>query len=818
MIHHFKNYVIRGDGNYREQAAVMLNEGADLLQRYAQQSLNPKEKQALQAIQDTFASYRQRLELAQQLVGQSLTPEAIDAQVSVDDAPALSALQVLLREGIADGENDAKRVYGALNSARALAYSNLLVSLLMALFLVAAAWWLIRHRIVVPILRLTGAMGRLASDELDTPIPEIGEHNEIGKMASALRVFKENAHARQLAEVELRAVLDNAMDGIIVIDSSGQVRSANPAACALFGYEVSELLGQNVKMLMPEEIAQRHDGYLQAYLQTGKAHIIGTTRELEGEREDGERFPLELGITEIRRAEDRMFVGMLRDITERKRLERMKSEFVSTVSHELRTPLTSILGSLGLIRGGAAGELTDQSRQMVEIAHNSAERLVRLINDILDTEKIESGRMQFQMEALDLMTLLERSIEENRGYGERHGVGLVWQRGHPRLEVLGDRDRLLQVMANLLSNAIKYSPRGDDVRIGLEAHDGSVTIRVTDHGPGIPEEFHERIFMRFSQADSSDTREKGGTGLGLAISKAIVERHGGKIGFETRAGEGTTFYVTLPRVAHHRAPAVTGQSIGRVLVCEDDRDVAALLQMILREGGIDSDVAYDAEHAKALLTRNDYLAMTLDLMLPGQDGISLLRELREAAATHDLPVVVVSAKASEGRDELNGGAVNIVDWMNKPIDAERLLADLRGLACHEDNRPRILHVEDDPDVASVVQAVLEEVAEVEVVATLAEARRQLASDNFQLVILDLTLPDGNGEELLPLLRHRTGGSIPVVVFSASEMEADLAESVSKALVKSLTSNEQLLDSILQHIGYQKDRGKHDGRITESHAG
>ena len=245
--------------------------------------------------------------------------------------------------------------------------------------------------------------------------------------------------------------------------------------------------------------------------------------------------------------------------------------------------------------------------------------------------------------------------------------------------------------------------------------------------------------------------------------------------------------------------------------------MAALLQMILREGGIDSDVAFDAEHAKALLARNDYLAMTLDLMLPGQDGISLLKELREAAATHDLPVVVVSAKASEGRRALNGGAVNIVDWMDKPIDAERLLKDLRGLARYGDDRPRILHVEDDPDVASVVQAVVEDVAEVEVVATLAEARRRLAGDNFQLVILDLTLPDGNGEELLPLLRHNTGGSIPVVVFSASEIEADLAESVNKALVKSLTSNEQLLDSILQHIDFQMDGGKHHGRTTESHA-
>lgn len=233
--------------------------------------------------------------------------------------------------------------------------------------------------------------------------------------------------------------------------------------------------------------------------------------------------------------------------------------------------------------------------------------------------------------------------------------------------------------------------------------------------------------------------------------------------------------------------------------------MATLLQMILHEGGMDADVALDAEQAKSLLARNDYRAMTLDLMLPGQDGISLLRELRETAATHDLPVIVVSAKASEGQQELSGGAVNIVDWMDKPIDAERLLTNLRGLTRLSGDRPRILHVEDDADVALVVRTVVGDVAEVEVVTTLANARQRLSDDGFQLVILDLSLPDGRGEELLPLLRHRTGGSIPVVVFSANELEADLAESVNEALVNSLTSNEQLLDTILQQIGGRTER-------------
>jgi signal transduction histidine kinase len=241
-----------------------------------------------------------------------------------------------------------------------------------------------------------------------------------------------------------------------------------------------------------------------------------------------------------------LFISLTRSAVERKKIERMKNEFVATVSHELRTPLTSIRGSLGLIAGGAAGELSEQARKLVSIAHNNSERLVRLINDILDVEKIESGKMRFELQPHRIRPLLEQAVEATRSYGEQLGVRLQLRAPLSDAVVPLDSDRFMQVMANLLSNAAKFSPPGGVVEIMTEHGDGSVRVLVADRGPGIPEEFRSKIFGKFSQADASDSRQKGGTGLGLSIVKAIMEKHGGEVGFETQLGSGTTFHVSFP--------------------------------------------------------------------------------------------------------------------------------------------------------------------------------------------------------------------------------------------------------------------------------
>jgi len=238
--------------------------------------------------------------------------------------------------------------------------------------------------------------------------------------------------------------------------------------------------------------------------------------------------------------------GTYTDITERKKLDRMKSEFVSTVSHELRTPLTSIKGSLGLVCGGAFGALPEKAVSMVDVAQKNTERLILLVNDILDMEKLESDEIEFASQRIDPSSLVKEAVETNLGYAQEFGVTFTLSDLTPGLVVCGDKNRLTQAVANLLSNAAKFSTEGGDVEISVDRDDDMAKVSVSDHGTGIPKEFHDRIFGRFAQSDSSDTRQKGGTGLGLSITKQIVEKHGGAIGFDSEPGRGTTFFFTLP--------------------------------------------------------------------------------------------------------------------------------------------------------------------------------------------------------------------------------------------------------------------------------
>jgi signal transduction histidine kinase len=233
------------------------------------------------------------------------------------------------------------------------------------------------------------------------------------------------------------------------------------------------------------------------------------------------------------------------DITESKEVERIKAEFVSTVSHELRTPLTALIGSLGLLDRQVAGKLAPDAAMFLGMARQNSERLAALINNILDIEKIESGRMEFRLEALALRPLLERAVSLNAPYAQKLSVRFELGAVDDAV-VSGDPDRLLQVLTNLMSNGAKFSPAGTAVTVSAAVRDDNARVSVADSGPGVPEEFRDRIFGKFAQADGSDTRSKGGTGLGLSISRAIVEKLGGKLDYESVPGRGATFYFDLP--------------------------------------------------------------------------------------------------------------------------------------------------------------------------------------------------------------------------------------------------------------------------------
>jgi PAS domain S-box-containing protein len=350
---------------------------------------------------------------------------------------------------------------------------------------------------------------------------------------------------------------------VIAIDPQYRIMIFNRAAEAALGYQQKDLIGHRAIpiFLDPGELEERART-LSA--EVGEPVPVGPrifteiplregfeTREWTFVRRNGTRFPASVTITPLRDNEGALtgFLGVIEDITVRKDVERLKSEFTAVVSHELRTPLTSIRGSLGLILGALASTLPQKVRDLLEIAQSNCERLVLLINDILDIEKFSAGQMRFEMQTLRLAGVTLQAVEANEGYARKFNVRIELTPMDPDCMVTVDPDRFVQVMSNLLSNAIKYSPQGASVRVWAEHRGDLVRVNVRDQGPGIPEDFRERIFEKFSQADTSTTREKGGTGLGLHIARRFVEHMQGRIGYESEAGRGSTFWIELPVTA-----------------------------------------------------------------------------------------------------------------------------------------------------------------------------------------------------------------------------------------------------------------------------
>ena len=355
---------------------------------------------------------------------------------------------------------------------------------------------------------------------------------------------KEQAQTLQDHAAHIQAILDNVSEGIVTISHQGLLDAINPAAARLFGYEKEDLIGQHVRCLFANQDEQWNVlSEIRAML---PGNLPAAPRELEARCQDGHVITVDVSVSVVRRQSKPLYIALLRDITERKRLENIKSEFISTVSHELRTPLTSISGALSLILGGATGDLPPSLAPLLNIAAQNSQRLTSLINDLLDMEKLSAGQLALHIQTLALEPLLQQGIDSNQTFGARRAVRLVLQGDVPAVSVEVDNLRFMQVLSNLLSNAVKYSPSGETVSVRASMAGERVRVEVCDQGSGIPPEFRPRIFQKFAQADSSDTRERGGTGLGLAITRELVERMGGQIGFESEPGQGTCFYIELP--------------------------------------------------------------------------------------------------------------------------------------------------------------------------------------------------------------------------------------------------------------------------------
>lgn len=357
-----------------------------------------------------------------------------------------------------------------------------------------------------------------------------------------------NEMARTTSELQLsqfKTTLDKTRDCVFMFDpDSLRFFYVNQGAMEQVGYSYQELLVMTPVDIEPEFTSEQFATMIEPLISGKESSLVYETIH---RHKNGKNIPVDIFLQYVEPDnETPRFVALVRDMTDRKRIENMKNDFVSTVSHELRTPLTSIHGSIALITGGATGELPAAVMEMLNIAHKNTERLLLLVNDILDLQKIESGKLQFNFRYVDLCKFLEQSVKENEGFASENNVSLNMLCKHKGVVIYADQVRLMQVMNNLLSNAAKFSPEDGSIDVDCHYERNFIRISVTDYGEGVPKEFQKNLFEKFTQADSSDSKKLGGSGLGLSIAKSIVEKHAGSIGFSSTPGRGSTFFFDLP--------------------------------------------------------------------------------------------------------------------------------------------------------------------------------------------------------------------------------------------------------------------------------
>lgn len=601
------------------------------------------------------------------------------------------------------------------------------------------------------------------------------------------------------AAARLRAIFASTTDAIVILNPQGMIEAVNAATTRMLGYGPAELVSRDASTLLDVMDGEGHF-HTRVGLVDGRLEQTGWLDRTVRHR-DGHLVPVDIGLGLMPLPGELHIVAAIRDISERKAVERLKDEFVATVSHELRTPLTSVVGSLGLLRAGSVGELPDAAHRLVEIAENNSRRLIRLINDILDIEKISSGRMRFECEPVDLVAMAERAIEGSRGLADTRRVRLELSARERPIVVQGDEERLLQVVTNLLSNAIRYSPEGGEVRVSLLAESGTAQLAVEDEGPGIPAEFHSRIFERFAQARHPAARDGagagatgGGTGLGLAISREIMAAHGGRIWFGSADGGGARLTCSLP-LAHKAALTADEQGRARVLLCEPQEEPAAALRAVLDQEGYVVDRVGTGQEAEESMASGRYDVMLIERMLPDGDGLETVRALRRNPVTRALPVIVVSGAGAEASGP---EGLDLVDWLDTPLEPERLRQAIgRAVGHMSSDRPTLLHIDDDPDVQEVTAMALADQGRVLRATSIASARALLANHVPDVVILDFNLPDGSGLDLLPDLSTADGRAIPTIIYSAEDVGPEVRGHVDAVLIKSRRSLTSLAHTIRQ---------------------
>jgi PAS domain S-box-containing protein len=488
---------------------------------------------------------------------------------------------------------------------------------------------------------------------------------------------------------KMRSVLDNVIDGIITIDERGTIESYNPAAVKLFGYEASEVIGQNVRMLMPEPYRGEHDTYLANYLRTGQAKIIGIGREVVGRRKDGTTFPMELAVGEFHLGEGRHFTGIVRDITDRKRSERelrqraeqlaeadrRKNEFLAMLGHELRNPLAPVRNALQLLKmPGLSEEEAREEREMIE---RQIDHLVRLVDDLLDVSRFMRGKIELDKRVVDLAGVVARAVETAQPVLDAHGHRLTVSLPSDPIRLEADPIRLSQVLGNLLNNAAKYTERSGRIWLTAGREGGEVVVRVRDSGMGISPELLPHVFDLFVQAERTLARSQGGLGIGLTLVRRLVELHDGRVTASSAGpGLGSEFTVRLPalsespRVGEGRpdGPGLAAPGSSRkVLVVDDNVDAAQSLAKLLKRWGHEVHTTYDGLSALEASRTYRPEVVLLDIGMPGIDGYEVARRLRAQPEFRATALAAITGYGQED-DRRRSREAGFDHHFTKPVD------------------------------------------------------------------------------------------------------------------------------------------------------
>ena len=577
------------------------------------------------------------------------------------------------------------------------------------------------------------------------------------------------------------SLIGQLQSGIAVFDKNGYITAANTACERMFGLEGGNILGKTPADLFTDARSMGDPKSFKDVVPT----MLSRVSERTGHRADGTVFPCDVWIYEAQLPGGTSYVADMRDSTERREVERLKKEFVSTVSHELRTPLTSIRGSLSLLAAGVLGDLPGDAKEVVDIAERNVVRLITLINDILDLEKLDSGKLDMQFAPVGVQALMERASEALRGFAHQEGLSIAVA---PTDAVANaDDDRIVQVLVNLLSNAIKFSPGGSTVAVEASIVEDEVEIRVIDKGRGIPKESLELIFERFRQVDSSDARRKGGTGLGLAISKAIMTQHGGSIRVMSEVGLGSTFAIRMPRAV---------KPLG--LLFEGDEALRQRFETSLEQKGYDIAVAANPEEAVHHLRKTPPDVAVLDLAADPGAAASLLEAAHFVQSIHGTPLFFVGEHILLAPD---ASSRDLAGLISGPGAGQRIVTAVR-----EHGLLDVLLVEDDVTFAQVTALRLAQQGIFTRIANSAGVAATMMRDRLPaLLVLDIGLPDADGFELVTRLRRDDRAKrLPLLVYSGRDIDADerdrLTLGPTRFLTKSRVSEDEFTEAVEELLG------------------